>query len=275
MLHGNPGWSYHYRRLIAALRPRHRCIVPDHIGMGRSSRPLARDYPHTLSRRVQDLSVLLDTVVPEGPIHFLVHDWGAMIGLAWAVRHPERVGRLVVLNGAAFPLPAGKSLHWTLRLARVALLGPLLVRGLNLFCLGVLRYGVCRAALSPGERAACLAPYRGWSARRAVQAFVEDIPLGPGDAAWSTVQETARALHVLAERPMLIAWGMRDFVFDGDFLAEWQRCFPRAEVHRFPAAGHWVLEDEPEALGSLIADFLAAGGDSSGGRESAAAGAGV
>ena len=105
-------------------------------------------------------------------------------------------------------------------------------------------------------RSAWLLPYQSWSARRAIQAFVRDIPLGPRHPSWVLVQETADNLHILADKPMLIAWGMRDFVFDADFLAEWQRHFPRAAVHRFPAAGHCILEDERRALLPLVTNFL-------------------
>ena len=57
---------------------------------------------------------------------------------------------------------------------------------------------------------------------------------------------------------MLIAWGMSDFVFDRHFLAEWEPPVPEAEVHRFPDAGHYILEDEAERVVPLIGDFLAA-----------------
>ena len=257
MLHGNPGWSYSYRHLVAALRGSYRCIVPDHIGMGRSSRPRATDYRFTLSQRLRDLSLLLDTLVPRGSVHLVLHDWGVMIGMAWAARHPERIGSLVVLNGAAFPLPTGQSLHWTLRLARAPLLGPLLVRGLNLFCLGTLRYGVRSAKLSAAERAAYLLPYCNWNARLAVHAFVSDIPIASRDQSWDTMQETAEGLTALLDKPMLIVWGMQDFVFDAAFLAEWLRRFPSAQVQRLPVAGHCLLEDGRETLTALIPDFLA------------------
>jgi haloalkane dehalogenase len=55
---------------------------------------------------------------------------------------------------------------------------------------------------------------------------------------------------------MLICWGEKDFVFDTDYLAEWRRRFPAAEVHRFPEAGHYVLEDAPEPVTARVLDFL-------------------
>jgi haloalkane dehalogenase len=55
---------------------------------------------------------------------------------------------------------------------------------------------------------------------------------------------------------MLICWGIHDVVFDRAYLEEWQLRFPDAEVHCFENAGHYVLEDEPEAVLGLIVDFL-------------------
>jgi len=55
---------------------------------------------------------------------------------------------------------------------------------------------------------------------------------------------------------MLICWGRRDFVFDTDYLDEWQLRFPDAEVHLFADAGHYVLEDKPDEIVLLVKDFL-------------------
>ena len=63
---------------------------------------------------------------------------------------------------------------------------------------------------------------------------------------------------MLESIPMLIAWGMKDFVFDEPVLDEWVRRFPAAEVHRFPRAGHLLFEDEPDAVNGLVRSFLSA-----------------
>jgi haloalkane dehalogenase len=178
-----------------------------------------------------------------------------MIGMAYARRNPSRVKRLVILNTAAFLLPAGKRLPLSLWLCRNTPLGPLLVRGLNAFSRGAVRFCAMRR-LSAAVRAAYLAPYDSWSHRIAVLRFVQDIPLHPGDRAYSTVKRVQDGLNQISNVPMLICWGERDFVFDGAFLAEWQRRFPTASVHRFPDAGHFVLEDAGAAIIPLIRDFL-------------------
>jgi haloalkane dehalogenase len=255
MLHGNPTWSFYYRDLVRGLRDDYRTVVPDHIGCGRSDKPDDSHYPYTLERRVRDLEALLDHLGLCEDLTLVLHDWGGMIGMAFASRHPERVRRLVVLNTAAFRLPHGKRLPWSLWLCRDTPLGPLLVRGLNLFCRGAARF-CARRRLPPAVRAGYLAPYDSWRNRIAVLRFVQDIPLRPGDPAYDLVSEVQDGLHRFRGRPMLVCWGGRDFVFDADFLAEWQRRFPEAEVHGFPDAGHYVLEDAGAAIVPLVRDFL-------------------
>ncbi len=259
MVHGNPTWSFYYRRLIAAL-PGHRRVVPDHIGCGRSDRPDEDRYRYTLARRVADLTALIDHLAL-GPLTLVVHDWGGMIGLAWAVRHLDQVERLVLLNTAAFPLPTGKPLPWQLRLVRDTPLGPFLVRGLNAFCRGAVQSAVTRRPLEPAVAAAYCAPYDSWAARLAVLRFVEDIPLAPGDAAWDVVTETAARLPLLADKPTLICWGAKDFVFDDAFLARWREILPQAAVHRFADCGHYVLEDAADEIVELVRAFLAGRGE--------------
>src|SRR5262249_25806652 len=86
--------------------------------------------------------------------------------------------------------------------------------------------------------------------------FVQDIPLGARDPGYDLVTATQDGLDRLRHVPMLICWGMRDFVFDYHFLAEWERRFPQAEVHRFADAGHYVLEDAAEEIVPGVTDFL-------------------
>jgi len=255
MVHGNPTWSFHFRSLVAALKDGHRCIVPDHVGMGLSDKPDDGHYDYTLRTRVDDLEALLEHAGARERITLVVHDWGGMIGMAWAARHPERVARIVVLNTAAFRLPAGKALPRELWWVRNTPLGPLLVRGLNEFVEGSIRR--CTVKPLPEDVAEQYRmPFRSWSERRPVQRFVEDIPLAPGDPAWATMEATESALERFKGLPMLICWGMQDFVFDGDFLAEWERRFPGAQVHRFEDAGHWILEDKPAEVAALVREFV-------------------
>jgi pimeloyl-ACP methyl ester carboxylesterase len=163
-----------------------------------------------------------------------------------------------VSNTAAFHKPPGKNFPWALSLFRDAPAGGWLVRGLNLFVRGTTWIG-CKTHQMPREvRDAYAAPYDSWASRIAIHRFVQDIPLGPGDRSYDLISRVQDRLRLLQSVPMLIAWGMKDFVFDEPVLDEWVRRFPAAEVHRFPHAGHLLFEDEREAVNRLVRSFLTA-----------------
>ena len=260
MLHGNPSWSYYWRKLVLGLRDRYRCIVPDHVGMGLSDKPdddPAADphYRYTLQSRVDDVERLLQHLGITGPVTLAVHDWGGAIGFGWGLKHSSQIRRLVITNTAAFPLPRAKPLPRRLRLGRDSTIGTGLIRGLNAFAGGAARMGVV-TPMPRDVRRAYLAPYDSWTNRIATSRFVQDIPLGDGDAAWPLVQAIGRKLPEYADRPAFIGWGLRDFVFDHHFLAGFSAALPGAQVQAFEDAGHYVLEDKADVLVPAIRDFL-------------------
>jgi cis-3-alkyl-4-acyloxetan-2-one decarboxylase len=257
MLHGNPTWSFYYRNLVLALRDCYRCIVPDHIGCGLSDKPGDKSYDYTLGRRMGDLERLLDHLGITTGITLVLHDWGGMIGMLYAVRHPSWIKRLVILNTAAFHLPKEKQLPFTLKLCRDSSLGGFLVRGFNAFSLAASFIGCKKNPLPAHLRRAYRLPYNSWQNRIATLRFVQDIPLNPGDRSYPLVSETAAGISAFSELPMAIFWGERDFVFDRSFLSEWEQRFPNAEIHRYADAGHYILEDMKEEVIPLIAGFLA------------------
>lgn len=257
LVHGNPTWGFYFRSLLTALPAAgHRVICPDHIGMGRSAKPPAKAYPYTLSRRIADLTRLMDVLDPAEPVDLVLHDWGGAIGMGWAVEHPDRVGRIVLLNTGAFPLPPGKRLPPSLRAARAPVLGDIAVLRGNAFAAGATVLAV-RRRMSRAVRRGYLAPYDSPAHRVSVLQFVRDIPLTPTHPAYAVLARIEQRLPLLADRPILICWGMRDFVFDEQILHRWEAIYPAAEVHRFPDAAHYVLEDATEQIVPLVVDFLA------------------
>lgn len=259
MVHGNPTWSIYYRRVVEEVVARGgRALVIDHVGCGGSDKPSADRYPYTLSRRVADLAEWLRLVgVAERPFNLVVHDWGGAIGFGYASQ-PEvrdRLQRMVVLNTAAFHIPGDKRLPPTLRLGRDSRLGQWLIQGLNAFSALATRWA-CATPMSPALRAAYTSPYNSWANRVATYRFVKDIPLTPDDPAFEMISQTQANLSKLTGKPMLIGWGLKDFVFDHTFLEVWRRRFPDAEVHAYDDAGHYILEDKAKELTPRIASFL-------------------
>ena len=256
MVHGNPTWSFYYRNLVLALRGNHRCIVPDHIGCGYSEKPPLAQYPYTLANRVADLGALIDSLQLTEPLDLIVHDWGGMIGMAWATQNPEKVRRVTFLNTGAFPLPATKKLPERLWLARDTKLGAFLVTRFNAFAVAA-TFMTTQKPLSAELKAAYTAPYDSPENRIATLRFVQDIPLSPKDPGYDIVAATAARLPAFAkDHPALICWGAHDWVFDDHFLRAFQGYWPSAPVHRYETAGHYVLEDEGPAIQALVQSFF-------------------
>lgn len=257
MLHGNPSWSFYYRNLAQTLSERYRVIVPDHIGCGLSDKPVDSYYSFTLKQRLDDLEALLESLAINDKITLVLHDWGGMIGMAYAARHPQRIARLVILNTAAFHLPAGKKFPWVLKICRDTQFGAFLVQGFNLFARSAALVGCKRHPLSKELRDAYCSPYDNWRHRIATLRFVQDIPLQPSDSGYDLISEIEAGLQQFGNRPILICWGEKDFVFDRHFLAQWQKYFPKAKVHSFADCGHYILEDAKDEVIPLIDKFLA------------------
>ena len=257
MVHGNPSWSFYYRNVISALSANHQCIVPDHIGCGLSDKPDDAGYDYTLNNRIDDLEALLDHLDVKQNITLIVHDWGGMIGMGFAARHPERIKKLVILNTGAFHLPESKPFPWALSICRNTLLGTVLVRGFNAFSSIASYVGVKRKVMPKAIRNAYVAPFNSWANRISTLRFVQDIPLKAGDRNYQLVSDIAASLEQFKSLPMMICWGLQDFVFDKAFLDEWKRRFPDAAVHEFADCGHYILEDASDEVVAHIREFMA------------------
>jgi pimeloyl-ACP methyl ester carboxylesterase len=256
MVHGNPTWSFYYRYLVLALRGNYRCVVPDHIGCGLSDKPPESLYDYSLKSRIDDLEALLEHLELRENITLVLHDWGGMIGMGYAARHPERVKRIVASNTAAFRLPKSKRLPWSLWLGRNTRLGAWLILKRNAFCRAAAKWCVTRRPLPPDVRAMYLRPYDSPGHRVAVLKFVQTIPLRPADPGYDIVTQVEESLPSFRDVPTLLLWGLRDFVFDEHFLAEWRRHFPHAEVHAWPDCGHYLLEDAGDEAIIRVREFL-------------------
>ena len=251
-VHGNPTWSYYWRHFATAWRGRYRVVVPDHIGCGLSDKP--QDYEYRLAQHIANLRALIAKLDLRN-ITLLAHDWGGAIGLGAAVAEPQRFARLVLFNTGAFH---GQKCPWRIRVCRTPLVGPWGVRGLNLFARAALVMATEKPErFTAAVRAGYLAPYDSYANRVAVQRFVEDIPLSRSHPSYDTLSTVERGLPSLANLPISLIWGMRDWCFTPKFLDRFSEFFPQAEVHRFADCGHYVVEDAHERIVPLVDDFMA------------------
>ncbi|HYI59121.1 MAG TPA: alpha/beta fold hydrolase [Microlunatus sp.] len=241
-LHGNPTWSYLWRRFLAAAPPGWRVIAPDQLGMGWSERG---ELPRTLAERIDDLGRLTDALEVTGPVVAVAHDWGGPILLGWAEQHRDLLAGIVLTN-TGVAVPTGVAPPALIRLARSApLLETVCVRTAA-FVRGATAFS--RPPLPREIRDAYASPYALPSRRRAVRDFVTDIPLEPEHRSRDALAGVVDGLDALADVPALLAWGPRDPVFSIRYLHDLRRRLPQADVQLYPRASHLVVEDAPEAV---------------------------
>lgn len=239
-VHGNPTWSYLWRRFLATAPPGWRVLAVDQLGMGFSDRPAA---PRRLAQRIADLSVLTTTLGVTGPVVTVAHDWGGPISLGWALEHCDQMAGIVLTNTAVIQ-PPGTEASILIRLARsmplrelVCVRTPTFVRAAS---------ALSRPALPADIRAALAEPYRSADQRGAIADFVADIPLQPDHPSYRILAGIAGRLGELAAVPTMIVWGARDPVISERYLRDLLQRLPHADVQRHAQASHLVTEDVPE-----------------------------
>jgi len=256
LVHGHPTWRYLYRQFIPPLTRHHRCIVPDHMGMGKSSVPLA-PYPYRLQHHIANFEALmLHLDIRDSTL--VLHDWGGPVGLGFAIRHPARIKRLILMNTWAFAPWPGGPFPRLLELIRSE-------RG-EKFVLE--RHGYLEPALrgttyhvehlTTTVMEAYRAPFSTPASRLALLCWSRDIPTHVSDPSYAMMQQIEDGLAQFARTPVLLLWGMRDPVLGEPVLRLWQKVFPQAMTHTVEDASHFVPEDVPEGLVKWITAFLVA-----------------
>ena len=248
MLHGNPTWSYLYRRPIAALAERgHRCVAFDHMGFGRSDKP-SQLRRYGLQEHVDNALALIDALDLRDFV-LVAHDWGGPIGLGAALERRDRLRGMVLMNTWAWELPS--FLPPFLREFRTEGLGEILGLGGNLLVESI-PGGMCDRETDPVMMDAYRAPFPSYWSRVGPLAFQRDIPLSERDRS-APVMAAIHARLAELEVPTTLVWGMRDRVFQPVFLDQWREIYPQASVVALDAASHYLVEDDPDAVTEAIA----------------------
>jgi cis-3-alkyl-4-acyloxetan-2-one decarboxylase len=250
MSHGNPTWSFAWRRLIRDLSSDFRVIAVDHLGCGFSQKPQDRsDY--VLCRHVQRMRALVETLELQ-QVTLFGHDWGGAIGMGCAAGIPDRFQRFVLMNTAAF---RSQQIPRRISACRIPVLGRIGVQGLNLFARMALRMAV-EKPMPRAARLGFIAPYDCWQHRIAVHEFVQDIPLHAAHPSYQTLTDIEQQLGHFQHHPMLLIWGMKDWCFTPAFFNEFCQRFPTAEQFPIPDAGHYVFEDAHQEILPRVREFL-------------------
>lgn len=244
-VHGNPTWSYLWRRLLAEAPADWRVIAVDQVGMGYSDRP---DGMRRLADRVADLGRLTDAMEVTGPVVTVAHDWGGPVSLGWALAHRDMLAGVVLANTAVHQ-PEGSPAPTLIRLARSRPLLDAVTRRTTTFLRGTTALS---RDMDPDTARAFRAPYPDAVSRTAIRDFVADIPLSPGHPSAETLDAIAEGVRSL-DVPVLLAWGSDDPVFSDRYLRDLRARMPRADVHRYEKARHLVTEDAPGWTSDVIA----------------------
>jgi len=254
LVHGDPAWGYLYRNFIPSLSSHHRCIVPDHMGMGKSSVP-QEPYPYRLQHHIANLENLL-VYLNLRNITLVLHDWGGPVGLGFAIRHPERIKRLILMNTWAFaPWPGGPfpRLLEMIRSAR----GEKFVLEKNGYLEPALLGTTFHTEnLTQVVMDAYRAPFPTPESRLALLCWTRDIPVAETDPSHAQMKRIEHALPQFIDTPVLLVWGMKDPVLSKPVLRIWQHVYPHATTCEIDDASHFLQEDAAERIVDWIEEFL-------------------
>ena len=248
LVHGNPTWSYLYRHMIKGLSQNHRCIAMDHIGFGLSDKPEAWSY--LPQKHAENLDVLLESLNLQN-ITFVVQDWGGPIGLSYALKHPEKIKRLIIMN--TWMWSAKGDPHYEKFSGFMGgTVGRFLIRRFNFFARIVMKkaYGD-KSKLTKEIHSHYTTPLNTPGKRKGSWVFPKEII---GSTKW--LNELWSQKDKISKKPALILWGMRDIAFREEELKKWEELLTNHTTRTFKDVGHFVQEELGAGICPLVENFI-------------------
>jgi len=249
LMHGEPTWSYLYRKMIPPLlNAGCRVVVPDLVGFGRSDKP-ARARDHSYAHQVAWMSAWMSQLDLRN-VTLFCQDWGSLIGLRMVAHMPERFARVALANGGlpTGDMPVPPALHWWRRFARYS----------PWFPIGrIVSFG-CVTPLSAAETAAYDAPFPSRAHQTAARAYPSFVPISPADPECAANTQAWGMLRHW-QKPFITLFSTRDPVTRGGDRM-FQETVPGAQgqAHtRVRTAGHFLQEDKGPELAQLLWQFMA------------------
>jgi len=245
LLHGNPAWSFLYRKIIAALKPIFRCVALDYPGYGMSGVPARYGFTpeehSAVVERFVDRLGLKDLTI-------MVQDWGGPVGFGLAVRRPELARGFIIGNTFAWPLEGEQRIRFFSSVMGGAM-GSALTSAFNFAPRFFFWRGFAKPP-APDVRAMYLAPWRNRARRMA-------SVVGPRQliAASNYLRQVEAGLPQLSDRPALIVWGRKDFAFGEAYAARFAKLFPRNTTIFYDDASHFLQEDAGERIAAAFEEF--------------------
>lgn len=246
-VHGTPAWSFLYREQIKALSKTHRCIALDHIGFGLSDKPAEFDgTPQAHSERLEALVNHLGLK----DITLVVHDFGGPIGLSFALRNPDKVKRIAIMNTWLWETNSNPEAHKVDKILN-SWLGKFMYLNLNFSPKMLLKQGFYdKSKLTKAIHAHYIKVFPNKNSRHGLLKIGQALL---GSSAW--YQQQWEQIDKLADKPILIMWGMKDTFIKPEFLEKWQEKLPNAKVVKYDN-GHFLQEEIPNNITEQIKAFI-------------------
>ena len=240
MVHGNPGWSFEFRDVIKTMSATHRCIAPDHIGFGLSDKPFEWDYMPT--SQAENFERFMESLDLDG-ITLIVNDWGGPIGLSYAINHPEKIKRLIILNTWLWSV-ADDWYYQGFSGFMGGAIGRFLIKHFNFFGKQVVKQAVGDSRKLDREIHAHYYLHLATKEdRKGNYIFPREIV---GSSKW--LDSLWQQREKINQIPTHFIWGMKDIAFREKELNHWLKHWPNAEVTRLPEVGHYPQEEATEVV---------------------------
>ena len=246
-VHGNPGWSFEFRNIIKELSKTNRCIAPDHIGFGLSDKPYSYDY--LPKQQADNFEKLLDSLNLKN-ITLVVNDWGGPIGLSYAIKHPEKIKKIIILNTWLWSVendPYYRKFSGMMG----GSIGRFMIKQFNIFGKMVVKKAVgdkkkltkeihkhyYKHLATPKDRKGCYV-------------FPKQIIASSSwlDSLWQQRQK-------INSIPTTIIWGMKDVAFREQELNYWISNWNNPKIIKLDTIGHYPQEEAPEILIEELKNF--------------------
>lgn len=240
MIHGNPVWSFVYRKVIKQLSGNYRCIAPDHLGFGLSDKPENWDYLPV--NHAQNLELLLNELQLNN-ITLVVNDWGGPTGLAYALKYPGKIKKLIILNTWMWSVK-DEAYYRNFSGFMGGSIGRFLIKHYNFFAKVVVKKAIgkskpitkqvhdhyCQHLPTANDRIGCYV-------------FPKEII---GSSEWLNILWQQK--DKISSIPTIFIWGMQDIAFREKELNNWVKNWNNARVYKVATSGHYPQETDPEYI---------------------------
>jgi haloalkane dehalogenase len=246
MIHGNPGWSFEFRKVITELSKTNRCIAPDHIGFGLSDKP--QDFDYLPASQARNFELFMDSLNLNN-ITLTFNDWGGPIGLSYAIKHPEKIRKLVILNTWLWSVEDDPYFQ---RFSNMmgGTIGKWMIKNFNIF--GKL---VVKKAMGDSKKLTKEIHRHYYKHletrkdRKGCYTFPRQITRS---AKWlDTLWQQREKINSI---PTTFVWGMKDIAFREKELNYWIANWNNPKVIRLDETGHYPQEEAPDVLINALID---------------------